>query len=46
MQTFPIAVFPGENGISVSTLSKINKIVYMTRLSKKKLKKVFVLNHY
>ena len=35
MQTFSIAVFPGENGFGVSTLSKINKIVYMTRLYKK-----------
>jgi len=35
MQTFSITVFPVENGFSVSTLSKINKIVYMTRLSKK-----------
>jgi len=35
MQTFPIAVFPGENGFGVTTLSGINKIVYMTRLSKK-----------
>lgn len=35
MQTFPLAVFPGENGFSVETLSKINKIVYMTRLSEK-----------